>query len=135
MDFIDFEPVHILVLVEGFIGLQDGPEHIPGYWGGPRFGDCLQESAQLLVLPVVLRKTAHFDYSSDPGGLALHQTHTKLEYLSRISLAFPIGLGAGIILRSTISGQLFPQVAATLLPLNSINKYHPQADHWPFEMQ
>lgn len=45
----------------------------------------------------------------------------KLEYLSRISLAFPIGLGAGIILRSTISGQLFPQVAATLLTLNSIN--------------
>jgi len=45
----------------------------------------------------------------------------KVEYLSRISLAFPIGLGAGIILRSTISGQLFPQVAATMLPLNSIN--------------
>ncbi len=45
----------------------------------------------------------------------------KFEYLSRISLAFPIGLGAGIILRSTIGGQAFPTGSEHADALNSIN--------------
>lgn len=45
----------------------------------------------------------------------------KYSYLSRISLAFPLGLGTGIVLRSIIPGQIFPQLTASMLPLNSVN--------------
>ncbi len=73
------------------------------------FYPLLQEKKISLIIPLVLVVLLYTKFVP------------KFEYLSRISLAFPIGLGAGIILRSTIGGQLFPQVAATLMPLNSIN--------------
>jgi len=68
-----------------------------------------QEKRLTLIIPLVLVALLYTKFIP------------KLEYLSRIALAFPIGLGAGIILRSTISGQLFSQVAATMLPLNSVS--------------
>lgn len=73
------------------------------------FYPLFEEKKFSLVLPLILLLLLYTKFIP------------KLEYLSKISLAFPIGLGAGIVLRSTIGGQLFPQVAATLLPLNSIN--------------
>ena len=45
----------------------------------------------------------------------------KYSYLSRISLALPVGLGTGIVLRSVIPGQIFPQLTASMIPLNSVN--------------
>lgn len=68
-----------------------------------------QEKRLTLIIPLVLVALLYTKFIP------------KREYLSRIALAFPIGLGAGIILRSTISGQLFSQVAATMLPLNSVS--------------
>jgi hypothetical protein len=45
----------------------------------------------------------------------------KVAWVSRISLAFPLGLGTGIVLRSIIPGQIFPQLTASMKPLNSVN--------------
>ncbi len=45
----------------------------------------------------------------------------SVSHLSRLSLAFPVGIGAGIVLRSIIPGQIFPQLMASMKPLDSIN--------------
>ncbi len=45
----------------------------------------------------------------------------KVAWVSRISLAFPLGLGTGIVLRSIIPGQIFPQLTASMKSLNSVN--------------
>lgn len=45
----------------------------------------------------------------------------KAACVSRISLAFPLGLDTGIVPRSIIPGQIFPPLTASILPLNSMN--------------
>ncbi len=55
------------------------------------------------------------------GILMLTRFFPKISYLSRIPLAFTIGIGAGLGITGSVQGFLIPQIGATLLPLNSIN--------------
>lgn len=55
------------------------------------------------------------------GILMLTRFFPKISWLSRIPLAFTIGIGAGLGITGSIQGFLLPQIGATILPLNSIN--------------
>lgn len=55
------------------------------------------------------------------GFLMLARFFPKISWISRIPLAFIIGIGAGLGITAGVQGFLIPQIGATLLPLNSIN--------------
>lgn len=63
----------------------------------------------ILILPAFL------------GILMLTRFFPKISWVSRIPLAFTIGIGAGLGITGSIQGFLLPQIGATILPLNSIN--------------
>jgi hypothetical protein len=55
------------------------------------------------------------------GVLMLLRWIPRVAWLSRWSIAFTFGIGAGIGLTADIQGFIIPQVRGTLLPLNTIN--------------
>ncbi|MCS7257781.1 MAG: hypothetical protein NZ601_00190 [candidate division WOR-3 bacterium] len=63
----------------------------------------------ILLVPAVL------------GLLMLSRWFGKIGYLSRLPLAFTVGIGAGLGITASIQGFLLPQIQATLLPLTTIN--------------
>ncbi len=63
----------------------------------------------ILILPAFL------------GFLMLTRFFPKISWISRIPLAFTIGMGAGLGITASVQGFLIPQIGATLLPLNSPN--------------
>jgi hypothetical protein len=63
----------------------------------------------ILILPAFL------------GVLMLTRFFPKISWISRIPLAFTIGIGAGLGITGSIQGFLIPQIGSTILPLNSIN--------------
>lgn len=55
-------------------------------------------------------------------GLLVYTRYFKsVSWLSKIPIAFIVGLGAALTLRGTVQAQLIDQVIGTLLPWNSIN--------------
>jgi hypothetical protein len=63
----------------------------------------------ILIIPAIL------------GILMLTRWFPKTTWISRIPLAFTIGIGAGLGVTASIQGFLIPQIGATLLPLTNIN--------------
>ena len=45
----------------------------------------------------------------------------KLGYLSRLPIAFTVGIGAGLGITASVQGFLLPQIQATLLPLTTVS--------------
>jgi hypothetical protein len=45
----------------------------------------------------------------------------KFGYLSRLPIAFTVGIGAGLGITASVQGFLLPQMQATLLPLTTVN--------------
>ncbi len=45
----------------------------------------------------------------------------KLGYLSRLPIAFTVGIGAGLGITASVQGFLLPQIQGTLLPLTTVN--------------
>lgn len=59
-----------------------------------------------------------------PGALGiimLTRWVPKISWLSRWSIAFTVGIGAGLGIVTSIHGFIIPQMQATLVPLNTIN--------------
>jgi len=63
----------------------------------------------ILIIPAIL------------GVLMLTRWFPRTAWISRIPLAFTIGIGAGLGVTASIQGFLIPQIGATLLPLTNIN--------------
>ncbi|MCX8015322.1 MAG: hypothetical protein N2748_04810, partial [candidate division WOR-3 bacterium] len=63
----------------------------------------------ILLIPAIL------------GILMLTRWFGKIGYLSRLPIAFTVGIGAGLGITASVQGFLLPQIQATLLPLTTIN--------------
>ncbi|MEO0077336.1 MAG: hypothetical protein ABIK33_05880 [candidate division WOR-3 bacterium] len=63
----------------------------------------------ILIVPAIL------------GILMLTRWFGKIGYLSRLPIAFTVGIGAGLGITASVQGFLLPQIQATLLPLTTIN--------------
>jgi hypothetical protein len=63
----------------------------------------------ILLVPAVL------------GILMLTRWTEKLAYISRLPIAFTVGIGAGLGITGSVQGFLLPQMQATLLPLTTVN--------------
>jgi len=63
----------------------------------------------MLIIPIVL------------GILMLTRMVPSISYLSRIAIAFTMGISAGLGVMGAIYGMILPQVKATMLPLNNID--------------
>lgn len=55
------------------------------------------------------------------GILMLSRWFGKLAYLSRLPIAFTVGIGAGLGITASVQGFLLPQIQGTLLPLTTVN--------------
>lgn len=55
------------------------------------------------------------------GIMMLSRWISKLGYLSRLPIAFTVGIGAGLGITGSVQGFLLPQMQATLLPLTTVN--------------
>ncbi len=55
------------------------------------------------------------------GALMLCRMIPKISYVSRVAIAFTMGISAGLGVTGAIHGMILPQVKATMLPLNDIN--------------
>lgn len=63
----------------------------------------------ILIIPAIL------------GIMMLSRWINKLGYLSRLPIAFTVGIGAGLGITGSVQGYLLPQMQATLLPLTTVN--------------
>lgn len=64
-----------------------------------------QPGSLMLIIPLIF------------GFLMLTRWFPRIAWLSRWSIAFTVGIGAGLVLTGAIHGYILPQVKATLLPL------------------
>jgi hypothetical protein len=55
------------------------------------------------------------------GALMLCRMIPRIAYVSRVAIAFTMGISAGLGVTGAIHGMILPQVKATMLPLNDIN--------------
>ncbi len=55
------------------------------------------------------------------GLLMLSRMIPRIAHFSRVSIAFTMGIAAGLGLTGAIHGMILPQVKATMMPLNDIN--------------
>lgn len=55
------------------------------------------------------------------GLLMLTRMIPRISYLSRVAIAFTMGISAGLGVTGAIHGMVLPQVQATFLPLNNLN--------------
>jgi len=55
------------------------------------------------------------------GILMLTRWTEKFAYISRLPIAFTVGIGAGLGITGSVQGFLLPQMQATLLPLTTVN--------------
>jgi hypothetical protein len=55
------------------------------------------------------------------GVIMLTRWFPKIAWLSRWSIAFTVGMGAGLGITANIQGYVVPQVGATLLPVTGLN--------------
>lgn len=82
-----------------------------GYWVVAGFGTIrdaaikpLLQGQLLMIVPIAL-------------GILMFATYTKWSWVSRYPVAFLIGCGLGVAIRSTIEAQIISQIRASLLPL------------------
>lgn len=55
------------------------------------------------------------------GILMLTRWVEKYAYISRLPIAFTVGIGSGLAITGSVQGFLLPQMQATFLPLTSVN--------------
>lgn len=77
----------------------------------------------MLIDPIRLQQAYSVLIPGFFGILMLSRWFPKIAYLSRISISFTVGIGAGLALTGQIHGFILPQLKATLLPLTSLNNF------------